>query len=199
MPYKELQELIVEIRGIWKDLLSMQLELFGPFPSAAPVPSIDHLVIDCILQANKLQHNLLDVRLAIMLKKDLSSLIHPHNITWPNHYVHLILLWSLSCPYSYWWLQLWSSCSSFLFITSWTAKSLWMHGQHHWTQDIGHSPSTALSTNCTFSIFGLYHPTPGASSSKGTRRVTQGVSHFGSWKGHRGTGSPHCSKKGWAV
>ena len=101
MPYefdKELWELIVEIRGIWKDLLSMQLELFGSFPSTTSVPLINYLVINCILQANKIQHDLLDLRLEIMLEKDLSSLIHPHNVTWPGYYVHLILLWSLSCP-----------------------------------------------------------------------------------------------------
>ena len=95
MPYElneELQELIVEIRGIQKDLLSMQLELFSSFPSATPVPLIDYLAIDCILQANKIQHDLLDLRLAIILEKDLFSLIFPHNITWPGYYVHLILL-----------------------------------------------------------------------------------------------------------
>ena len=95
MPYKfneELCELIVEIRGIWKDLLSMQLELFGSFPSATLVPLINYLVIDCILQANKIQHDLLDLRLAIILEKDLSSLICSYNITWPGYYVHLILL-----------------------------------------------------------------------------------------------------------
>ena len=95
MPYefdKELRELIVEIRGIWKDLLSIQLELFGSFPSTAPVPSIDYLVINCILQGNKIQHNLLDLRLAIMLEKELFSFICLHNVTWPGYYVHLILL-----------------------------------------------------------------------------------------------------------
>ena len=95
MPYefkKELHELIVEIRGIQKDLLSMQLELFGSFPSSAPVPLINYLVINCILQANEIQHDLLDLRLAVMLTKDLSSLVQPRNVTWPNHYVCLILL-----------------------------------------------------------------------------------------------------------
>ena len=95
MPYKfneELHELIVEIRGIWKDLLFMQLELFDSFPSAASVPLIDYLAINCILQANKIQHDLLDLRLAIMLEKDLSSLIHPHNVIRSGYYVHLVLL-----------------------------------------------------------------------------------------------------------
>ena len=95
MPYEfdeELCKLIVEIRGIQKDLLSMQLELFGFYPSAVPVPLIDYLAMDCILQANEIQHNLLDLRLAIMMEKDLSSLIYPHNVTWPGYYVHLILL-----------------------------------------------------------------------------------------------------------
>ena len=101
MPYefdKELCQLIVEIRGIWKDLLSMQLKLFRSYPSVAAVPSIDYLVMDCILQANEIWHDLLDSRLAIMMERDLFSLIHPHNITWPGYYVHLILLWCLSCP-----------------------------------------------------------------------------------------------------
>ena len=83
MPYKfneELHQLIMEIRGIQKNLLSMQLELFRSYPSVAPVPSINYLAMDCILQANKIQHELLDLRLAIiMMEKDLSSLIHPHN------------------------------------------------------------------------------------------------------------------------
>ena len=95
MPYKfneELHQLIVEIRGIRKNLLSMQLGLFGSYPSVAAVPSIDYLAMDCILQANEIQHDLLDLRLAIMMEKDLSSLIHPHNITWPGYYVHLVLL-----------------------------------------------------------------------------------------------------------
>ena len=96
MPYKfneELCQLTVEIRGIRKDLLSMQLKLFGSYPSVVPVPSIDHLEMDCILQANEIQHDLLDLRLAIMMEKDLSSLIYLHNVTWPGYYVHLILLW----------------------------------------------------------------------------------------------------------
>ena len=41
MPYEfdeELCQLIVEIRGIWNDLLSMQLKLFGSHPSVAVVP-----------------------------------------------------------------------------------------------------------------------------------------------------------------
>ena len=66
MPYKfneELHQLIVEISRIRKDLLSMQLKLFGSYPSVTAVPSIDYLVMDCILQANKIQHNLLDLRL----------------------------------------------------------------------------------------------------------------------------------------
>ena len=100
MPYKfdkELRELIVEIRGSQKDLfLTLQLELFESFPSSAPFPSIDYLEIDCILQANKIQHDLLDLRLAILLEKDLSSLVQPPNITWPNHYVSLLLLWNPS-------------------------------------------------------------------------------------------------------
>ena len=74
---KELCLLIVEIRGIRKDLLSMQLELFRSYPSVAAVPSINYLVMDCILQANEIQHDLLDLRLAIMMERDLSSLIHP--------------------------------------------------------------------------------------------------------------------------
>ena len=64
MPYKfneELHQLIVEIRGIQKDLLSMQLELFRSYPSVAAVPLIDYLAMDCILQANEIQHNLLDL------------------------------------------------------------------------------------------------------------------------------------------
>ena len=95
MPYKfdkELRQLIVEIRGIQKDLLSIQLELFGSYPSVVAVPSINYLVMDCILQANEIQHDLLDLRLAIMMERDLSSLTHPHNVTWPGYYVHLILL-----------------------------------------------------------------------------------------------------------
>ena len=91
MPYKfdeEPCQLIMEIRGIQKDLLSMQLKLFGSYPSVAPVPSIDYLVMDCILQANEIQHNLLDLRLAIMMEQDLSSLIHPYNATWPGYYFH---------------------------------------------------------------------------------------------------------------
>ena len=57
MPYEfdeELRELVVEIRGIWKDLLSLQLELFGSLPSATPIPSINYLAINCILQANEI-------------------------------------------------------------------------------------------------------------------------------------------------
>ena len=72
MPYEfdeELQELIVYIRGIWKDLLFFQLELFGLFPSSAPFPLINYLGINCILQANKIQHDLLDLRLDILLEK----------------------------------------------------------------------------------------------------------------------------------
>ena len=95
MPYEfdeELHQLIVEIRGIRKDLLSMQLELFRSHPSVAVVPSINYLAMDCILQANKIQHDLSDLRLAIMMERNLSSLIYPHNITWPGYDVHLILL-----------------------------------------------------------------------------------------------------------
>ena len=61
MPYKfnkELCQLIVEIRGIQKDFLSMQLELFRSYPSVAAVPSINYLAMNCILQANKIQHDL---------------------------------------------------------------------------------------------------------------------------------------------
>ena len=202
MPYKfdeELWELIVEIRGIWKDLLSMQLELFGSFPSATPVSLIDYLAINCILQANKIQHDLLDLRLAIILEKDLSFLIHPHNVTWPNHYVHLILLQSLLYPYSYWQLRLWSPCSSFLFITSQTAKSLWMCRWCHQTQDIGYSPSPTLLINHTFSIFRSYHSTPGASSSKGTGRTTQSIFCIRNQRSHQSIGSPYCSKAGQAI
>ena len=70
----------------------MQLGLFRSYPSVVAVPLIDYLAMDCILQANEIQHDLLDLRLAIMMEKDLSSLIHPHNITWPGYYVHLVLL-----------------------------------------------------------------------------------------------------------
>ena len=70
----------------------MQLELFGSYPSVVAVPLIGYLAMDCILQANKIQHDLLDLRLAIMMGRDLSSFIYPHNVTWPGYYVHLILL-----------------------------------------------------------------------------------------------------------
>ena len=105
MPYEsdeELCQLIVEIRGIWKDLLFMQLELFGSYPSVAAVPSIDYLAMGCILQENEIQHDLLDLRLAIMMERDLSSLIYPYNVTWLGYYVHLILPSYLSCPLFYW-------------------------------------------------------------------------------------------------
>ena len=78
MPYefnKELRKLIVEIKGIQKDLLSLKLEPFGCFPSLAPFPLIDYLAIICILQANEIQHDFLDLWLAILLEKDLSSLV----------------------------------------------------------------------------------------------------------------------------
>ena len=70
----------------------MQLKLFRSYPLVAAVPLINYLAMDCILQANEIQHDLLDLRLAIMMERDFSSLIHPHNITWPSYYVHLILL-----------------------------------------------------------------------------------------------------------
>ena len=178
MPYKfdeELWELIVEIRGIWKNLLSMQLELFGSFPSAAPAPLINYLAIDCILQANEIQHDLLDLRLANMLEKDLSSLICPHNVTWPNYYVHLILLWRFSCPYSHQQLWLWPPFSSSLFIHSWTTQPLWMRWWCHQTWDIIHSPSITVLMTHTLPITRPHYSIPGASSLERTRRNKQGV------------------------
>ena len=199
MPYKfdkELCELILQIRGIWKDLLSMQLELFGSFPSAAPDPLIDYLEINCILQANEIQHDLLDLRLAIMLEKNLSSLIYSHNVIWPNHYVNLILLWKFFCPCSHQQFWLWPPFPSSLSIHSWTTKSLWICRQCHWAWNIVHSPSPTLSITCTFSITGLHHLMPGASSEEETGGNTWGIFSSWNWRGHRGISPPYWLQMG---
>ena len=144
----------------------MQLGLFRSYPSVVAVPLIDYLAMDCILQANEIQHDLLDLRLAIMMEKDLSSLIHPHNITWPGYYVHLVLLWCLSCPLFYWSSWLWPTQPTSFSFPTWITKSLWIcrHCDRAW--DLSHPPSPTVPANHPLSSIRLNHSTSGASCTK---------------------------------
>jgi hypothetical protein len=86
MPYEfdwEIRDLIVEIRGLRKDLLKLEL---GFLEGERFTHMVDYLATDCILQANEIQHELLDIRLALLFEEDLSRLIRPVFPT-PRYYL----------------------------------------------------------------------------------------------------------------
>ena len=133
------------------------------------------------------------------MERDLSSLIHPHNVTWPGYYVHLILLWNFLCPHSNRQLWLWSSCTPFLFITSQAMEPLWMCWQCNQTWNTGYSPSPTLPTNHSLSIYWSHHSMSGTSPPKRARRIAQGLFHAGSWRSYQSISSPYYFQKGWMI
>ena len=69
----DMKMLIHEVQGLQNDLL--WLELCYAMPYLCCEHALDYFLVDCILQANNIWHEILDIRLALLCGDKLTTLL----------------------------------------------------------------------------------------------------------------------------